>query len=219
MQALMERRDPGRPKFRHDKEDFFKRARAKPKHSKHVSIEDTSTDVEASEVVRDLFWRLACERAEASRKRPPQIANAIVDDWWGKAPFMWGPFMQPVGDYTKEELAAIHEKMQSDRLAEQLQAEQQLKVDKAEEEVQGENDLGRKEGEEIQGDHGMEIGSEKDAKKDLAEEKAEEEGGVRIEREDKGHQDNDGSRGRQTSLPQRGKDKAAGSKDEPIVTS
>ena len=236
MQALMERRDPGRPKFRHDKEDFFKRARAKPHHFKHVPAEDIPPYVEASEVVTALFWRLACERAEASRKRPPQIAGAIVDDWWGKAPFMWGPFTEPVGDYTKEELAAIHEKMQSDRAIEQRQIEQRYKFDEAEEEGQDDVDFGSKEGEEEQGDHGVETWSEEEEEADMAEEEAEEEGGVRIEREDEGQRDEDGARGRQTRSPQfagifddgeplfqsierEGEDKAAGSKDEPIIIS
>lgn len=92
MQALMERRDPERPMLLHDRETFVKLTRVMPHRFSHDVAENASPPLKASEasaVVGSLLIRLACERKQAAKKRPPRNIDGIVDDWWGEAPFMW----------------------------------------------------------------------------------------------------------------------------------
>lgn len=134
-------------------------------------------------------------------------------------------FKQPAGDYSKEELAAIYQEVQS---VKQAQIARMMELDEAEEEGQGDMELGSEEGEEAEGDLDLETGSDEGDEMDggMAEEEAEEEG----------RRDEEGAWGRRTRSPQLagvfdtgepvfqsiegdGEDEEAGSRSHPFIIS
>ncbi|MDI1486760.1 MAG: hypothetical protein OHK93_006021 [Ramalina farinacea] len=220
MYALMARQDPGKPKLERDHDAFIRLTKVKPDPGiESILVGIDPAPVPISEIVVALFGRLARERAEAIEKRPPRSAAEIVEDWWGKGPWMWSGYREPVGPeekWTAEEHMAFQELMEGGYGRAQDEAIARLNA-----RLEGDQEFGREEGEEKKDD--VKVGSEEEdeseeyteAESDL--EGGEEgelsidsgqEGGVSIEREEE-----------ELSLPAiegEAEDKAAGSEDRPI---
>lgn len=223
MYALMARQDPGKPRLRHDHDAFIRLTKVKPDPGiESVLVGIDPAPVPISEIVAALFGRLARERAEAIEKRPPRNVAEIVEDWWGKGPYMWSGYGEPVGpieEWTAEENMALQELMEGGYGSAEDEAIARLNA-----RLQGDQEFGREIREEEEDD--VKIGSEEEdgsegyteAESDLegGEEgevsiESGEEGGVSIEREEE-----------ELFLPSiegEREDKAGGSEDQPIFIS
>ena len=223
MYALMARQDPGKPKFERDHDAFIRLTKAKPDPGIESVLDGIDpAPVQVSDIVAALFRRLARERAEAIEKRPPRNAAEIVEDWWGKGPYMWSGYREPVGpeeEWTAEEHMALQELMESGYGSAEDEAIARLNA-----RLEGDHEFGRGKGEEEEDDvkivseeeDGSEAYTEAESDLEGGEEgevsiESGEEGGVSIEREEEELF--------LLSIDGEGEDKADGSEDRPIFIS